>query len=511
MIAAAVFEERLWLAGAVLVLAVLAAVVARRLRLPVLVAFLGVGMLLGSEGLGGIEFDDPELARTIGVIGLVAILFEGGLTTDWRDIRPIVIPAALLSTVAVVVTAAITGLAAYFLFDLSPAAALLLGAVVGSTDAAAVFATLRFTTLRRRLAALLEAESGANDPMAVALTLGMIAWLTTAGFGAVDAIVLLVRQLGLGLVIGIGLGLIVRRVFPLLPPDLAPFAPVASVAAASLSYGIADSVGASGFLAVYIVALWLGNTPTALRRQIVSFHNGLAFIAQIMLFVVLGLLVFPSDLTPVILPALALTAVLSFIARPVAVWLSTPFQGFDWRERLLLSWTGLRGAVPIVLATFAQSAGVSASDTIFNAIFFIVIVSALLQGPTLEPLARRLRLATEARPFYHPPIEIGAVGSLGAEILEHVVADGDAVVGSYVRDTGLPRSALIMLIVRRDEAIPPRGSTRIEAGDRLYMLAKADVRAQVEKLLDQWERGSMPRPLGPAASRQSTAPPRAKP
>lgn len=495
MIAAAVFEDRLWVVGAVLLLAVFAAVVARRLRLPVLVAFLGLGMLLGSEGLGGIEFDDPELARTIGVIGLVAILFEGGLTTDWRDIRPIVTPAALLSTVAVVVTAAITGLAAYFLFDLSPAGALLLGAVVGSTDAAAVFATLRFTTLRRRLAALLEAESGANDPMAVALTLGLIAWLTTTGFSAGDGAVLLLRQLGLGLVIGIGLGLIVRRLFPLLPADLAPFAPVASVATAALTYGIADSVEASGFLAVYIVALWLGNTPMPLRRPIVAFHSGLAFIAQIVLFVVLGLLVFPSQLMPVILPALALTAVLAFVARPVAVVLSLAFQGFRWREQLLLSWAGLRGAVPIVLATFAQSAGVGASDTIFNAIFFVVIVSALLQGPTLEPLARRLGLATEARPFYQPPVEIGAVGSLGADILEHVVTEGDAVVGSYVRDTGLPRTAIVMLIVRGDDGIPPRGSTRIEAGDRLYILAKADVRDQVEHLLTQWERGPMPRPL----------------
>jgi cell volume regulation protein A len=490
-----VFEDRLLLVGGVLLLGVLAALVARRLRLPVLVAFLGVGMLLGSEGIGGIEFDDPELARTIGVIGLVAIVFEGGLTTSWGDIRPIAVPAALLSTVAVIVTAALTGLAAYLLFDLSPAAALLLGAVVGSTDAAAVFATLRFTTLRRRVAALLEAESGANDPMAVALTLGLIAWITESGFSAGDGILLLLRQLGLGLVIGVGLGLIVRKVFPLLPAELAPFAPVASLATAAFSYGIADSAGASGFLAVYIVALWLGNTPMAARRSIVAFHTGLAFISQIVLFVVLGLLVFPSHLGPVVLSALALTAVLSFVARPVAVWLSTAFLGFDWRERLLVSWAGLRGAVPIVLATFAQSAGVGASDTIFNAIFFVVILSALIQGPTLEPVARRLGLTTEARPFYQPPLEVGAVGSLGADILEHLVSESDAVVGTYVRDTGLPRTAIIVLIVRDEAGVPPRGSTRVEAGDRLYTLARADVRRQVEALLDQWERGPMPAPL----------------
>ena len=497
-----VFEDRLLIVGGVLLLGVLAAIVARRLRLPVLVAFLGLGMVLGSEGLGGIEFDDPELARTIGVLGLVAILFEGGLTTDWRDIRPIVPPAVLLSTVGVAATAAITGLGAYLLFDLSPAEALLLGAVVGSTDAAAVFATLRFTTLRRRVAALLEAESGANDPMAVALTIGLIEWITRPDYGVADGLALLVRQLGLGLVLGLALGLLVRRLFPRLPADLGPFAPVATVATAALTYGAADAVGGSGFLAVYVVALWLGNTPTPVRRSIVSFHVGLAFIAQIVLFVVLGLLVFPSELAPVALPAIALTAILSFVARPVAVWVSTAFQGVDTRARVLVSWAGLRGAVPIVLATFALSAGVGASDTIFNAIFFVVILSALLQGPTLEPLARRLGLATEARPFYEPPIEVGAVGSLGADVLEHVVGPDDPVVGCFVRDTGLPRSAIVVLIVRGDVGIPPRGSTRIEAGDRLYILASANVREEIRALLRQWRRGPMPGRLAPGAGRE---------
>jgi cell volume regulation protein A len=385
-------EDRLFLVGAVLLLSVLGAVLARRVRVPVLVLFLGLGMLLGSDGPGGIYFDDAELTRTIGVLGLIAILFEGGLTADWRQVRRVLAPALLLSTVGVVVTAAIVGVAGHWLFDLSWPASFLLGAVVGSTDAAAVFATLRFVNLQRRTASLLEAESGLNDPTAVALTLGLIAWLTKPAYGFDEIALLLVRQLGLGAVVGIALGWLASRSLPRLPRDLAPFAPVASVAAASLAYGVAAEAGASGFLSVYVVALFIGNTPMPLRRAIVGFHEGLAFLAQVALFIVLGLLVFPSQLGAVAVSALALTVVLTLVARPAAVAVSTAAQGFGRRERIFLSWAGLRGAVPIVLATFALSERIGESETIFNAVFFVVLVSALLQGLTLEPLARRLGL-----------------------------------------------------------------------------------------------------------------------
>jgi cell volume regulation protein A len=331
--------------------------------------------------------------------------------------------------------------------------------------------------------------------MAVALTLGLIAWIQTRGYTGLDLLGLLARQLGIGLVIGIGLGLLAARLLPRLPADLAPFAPVASVATAALAYGIADVAHASGFLSVYLVALWVGNTPMPLRRSIVAFHEGLAFIAQVVLFIVLGLLVFPSRLGPVAWSALALTAVIVFVARPAAVFISTLGFRFGLRERVFLSWAGLRGAVPVVLATFAQSAHVGASDTIFNAVFFVVLVSTLAQGLTLEPLARRLGLAGERRPFYHPPVEVGAIRTLGGDILEYEVSPGDAVVGSFVRDTGLPRSAIVMLIVREGTGVPPRGSTLIAAGDRLYVLATADSRGVVEQLFSTWQRGPMPTPL----------------
>jgi cell volume regulation protein A len=392
-------DEKILIAGGILILAVTGAVVTRRSRFPLLVTFLVIGMLLGSDGIGGIYFDDVQLARSIGIVGLIAILFEGGLTTSWRDFRLVVAPAAMLSTVGVAISALVTAVAAHELFDFSWSKSLLLGAVVGSTDAAAVFATLRFTRLRRRLATLLAVESGANDPMAVALTLGLIAWVEHSDYGVSDFAVLLARQFALGLVVGIGLGFIASRLLQRLPTDLAPFASVASIGTAALAYGVAASLDGSGFLAVYLVALWVGNTPMPLRRTIVTFHEGLAFLAQVVLFIVLGLLVFPSQLGDVAWSGLALTAVLLFAARPLAVVASlTPF-GYRLREQLFISWAGLRGAVPIVLATFALSARVAGSATIFNAVFFVVLVSTLAQGMTLEPFARRLGLATEEQPY----------------------------------------------------------------------------------------------------------------
>jgi potassium/hydrogen antiporter len=482
-------EHRLLFAGAILLLGIVAALLARRLRLPVLVLFLGVGMFLGSDGPGGIYFDDAELARGIGIVGLVAILFEGGLTSDWRQVRRVLPSALSLATAGVLVTAAVVGAAAYGLFDLTWTGALLIGATVASTDAAAVFASLRFTAVRRRLASVLTVESGFNDPLAVALTIGLISWITKPGYDGGDFVVLLAEQFWFGLLIGIGLGVLASLLLPRIPPELAGFAPVATVALAALSYGLADAAGGSGFLCVYIVALVVGNRPMPYRRAIVGFHEGLSYAAEVSLFVVLGLLVFPSRLGDVAVESVALTAVLIFAARPLAVLVSTPFQRFSRPERWFLSWAGLRGAVPIVLATFALSAGISESDTIFNTVFFVVLLSALAQGLTLEPVAKRLGLVTERRASYRPPIEVGAIGRVGAEIIEHRVEAGDAVVGRFVRDTGLPRDAIVMLIVRDGTGIPPRGSSVIEAGDTLYVLVRAGSRREIDDLLDRWENG----------------------
>jgi cell volume regulation protein A len=476
----------LLIVGGVLAASIMVALGATRAGVPSLVAFLGLGMLLGSDGLGGVEFDDADLARKVGVVALAAILFEGGLATSWRRLREVAVPAALLSTVGVVVTALLTGLAAYALFDLSWLEAVLLGAVVSSTDAAAVFATMRFTNVRRRLARTLEAETGGNDPMAIALTIGLIDWIEKPGYGAGDLALLLVRQLGLGLVIGLALGAVATWAFARLPHSIGAFAPVASVAAGALSFGVADVIGGSGFLAVYLVGLAVGSTPSRFRRQLVAFHEGLAFIAQVVMFVVLGLLVFPHRLGSVALSGLALAALLVLLIRPVAVWISTALSRFTARERTLLGWAGLRGAVPIVLGTIVLSSNVHDRNTIFNAVFFVVVISALVQGTTLERVAEKLRLVSLAPRTVVPPLEVGHLSSL--DLIDFAVAPDHAIAGSAVRELGLPRTALVAVVARGDETIPPRGSTVIQPGDRLFVLAPRTMRPEIEDVFSRWRR-----------------------
>ena len=477
----------LLLVGAILAASIVVALGAARTGLPVLVAFLALGMLLGSDGPGGIEFDDAKLAREVGIIGLAAILFEGGLQTSWRRLRQVVAPAALLSTVGVAVSAILTGVAAYWLFDLSWLESVLLGAVVASTDAAAVFATLRFTHIRRRLARLLEAESGGNDPMAIALTIGLIAWIEQPDdYGMDDLLRLVVEQLGLGLVVGVTLGLLATWVFARIPPSIGAFAPVASVAAGALSFGVADVIGGSGFLSVYLVGLAVGSTPSRYRRQLVAFHEGLAFLAQVALFIVLGLLVFPQDLPEVALPGLALAVILMVIVRPAAVWASTAFNQLTANDRWLVGWAGLRGAVPIVLATFVLSSEVENRETIFNAVFFVVVVSTIVQGTTLEWVAGRLGLIAPAPPAHEPPLEVGPLSQL--DLVDFLVVEDHAIKGAAVREVGLPRSALIAAITRGGETIPPRGSTVLEAGDMLFVLVPRDKRADLEDVFSRWRR-----------------------
>jgi cell volume regulation protein A len=476
----------LLLVGAILTASIVVALGASRTGVPSLVAFLALGMLLGSDGPGGIEFDDAELAREVGVIGLAAILFEGGLSTSWRRLRQVAVPAALLSTIGVAVTATLTGIAAYFLFDLTRLEAVLLGAVVSSTDAAAVFATLRFTNIRRRLARTLEAESGVNDPMAIALTIGLIEWILEPTFGFPDLALLVVEKLGLGLVVGVALGAVAMWAFSRLPPSIGAFAPVASIAAGSLAFGAAEVIGGSGFLSVYLVGLAVGSTPSRYRRQLVGFHEGLAFLAQVAMFVVLGLLVFPSDLLEVAIPGLALAAVLVILVRPAAVWLSVVRQDFSQRERALLGWAGLRGAVPIVLGTFVLSSDVGEAETIFNAVFFVVVVSALVQGMTLERVAAKLGLVSPAPAVVAPPLELDALSSL--DLVDFAVAGDHAIAGAAVRELGLPRSALIAVVARGDDTIPPRGSTIVEPGDRLFVLVPHARRADLEDVFERWRR-----------------------
>ncbi len=474
----------LLLVGGVLAGSVLLALAAARVGIPALVVFLGLGMLLGPDGPGGISFTDVGLARTVGTVGLGAILYEGGLSTSWRRLRRVVGPAALLSTVGVVATALLTAPAAHVLFHLPWPQSVLLGAVVSSTDAAAVFATLRYTDIRRRLARALEAETGLNDPTAIALTLGLLAWTGKPGSGPAALVAEVARQLGVGLLAGVAFAALAAWLFARLPRSIGVFAPVSSVAVAALAFGTADVMGGSGFLSVYLVGLAVGSTPSRYRGQIVAFHQGLAFLAQVTLFVVLGLLVSPHELGAVAGAGLALAALLVVVVRPLAVWISTALSAFTARERALLGWAGLRGAAPIVLATLVLSSGLRQGGTIFNAVFFVVVTSTLFQGTTLEHLARRLRLVDPRPVVTNPPLEVDALGPLA--LVEFDVAGDHAIAGSAVSELGLPQHALVAVIARESQTIPPRGPTVVRAGDRLYILYPRKGQPEIEDVFARW-------------------------
>jgi cell volume regulation protein A len=492
-------------AGALLAAGLVASFIAVRVRVPSLLLFLGLGMLVGSDALGWISFDDYRLARTIGVISLALILFEGGLTSGLLDLRPVLGPAVALATPGTAITAIVVGLSAAALFGFSTKEGLLLGAILSSTDGAAIFALLRGSTLSRKLARTLEGESGLNDPVAILLVLGFIDLLTKPGFGAIDIAVLFVRELGIGLVVGVLVGWLAVRVLQRTRLSTAGLYPVASLAVAAVAYGAADSLHGSGFLAVYLAGLMLGSANIPAERTIVSFHQGLGWVAQVAMFLTLGLLVYPAQLGPVAVKGTVLAIVLVVLARPIAVAVSTLPFAYGWRERLILGWAGLRGAVPVVLATFPVIDQVPHSLQFFNIVFFAVLVSTLVQGSTFETVANRLRLTTREPALPRPISESGTIRRLGAEVLEYTIAPGDAIADGHVRDLGLPRDALVSVIVRDEQAIPPRGSTQLRAGDELHLLISEESAHTVRDLVSGWRTGPIgppPRPPRPVTGRR---------
>jgi potassium/hydrogen antiporter len=485
--------ERILITGVLLALGLVASLAAGRLRLPGLVLVLGLGMLLGSDGLGLLPFDDYGLARSAGIVALALILFEGGLSSGFDEIRPVLGVATSLAVVGTVGTALLTAVAAGMILDLDLKHALLLGSTVAATDAAAVFAVLRGSTLRRRLARALEGESGVNDPIAVVLVLGCIDAIQDRTWGIDDAALLVVRSLGIGFVAGIVVGFGAAWALGRVRLPSAGLYPVASLSAAALAFGAADALHGSGFLAVYLAGLVIGSRPTPARRTIVTFHDGMAWLAQLGLFLVLGLLVFPADLGAIALEGAAIALVTTVIARPVAVFLATVGARFTLGERVLLGWAGLRGAVPVVLATFAVTEHIGHAELIFNVVFFVVLLSTALQGTTIQPLARLLGATSDEAAIPAPLVEPTLLNRLGAETIQYPVHWGDAVVGHPVRELGLPREALLNVIVRGERAIPPRGSTVVEPGDQLHVLVRQEAAVEFRDLLARWRAG----PVGP--------------
>jgi cell volume regulation protein A len=485
------------IAGSLLAAGILGALLADKVRVPGLLLFLGLGMLAGSQGIGGIDFTNTELARTLGTIALILILFEGGLTAGWSEIRPVLGTAASLATLGTIVTALLAGLAAKLIFDISTLEGLIVGSAIAATDSAAIFAVLRRSTLEKRLARSLEGESGMNDPVALLLVIGFIEWIQEPGFGLADMAGLLALKLAVGIAVGwlVGRLAVAALNATRLPTD--GIYPVATIAIAALAYGLAEVAHGSGLLAVYLTALALGGASIPARRTVVAFHEGLGWVAQIALFILLGLLVFPSRLDDVALKGLALSAVLILVARPVATFLATTFAPLNVREKAMLGWAGLRGATPIWLATFPVVAGIAGGEQEFAIVFFVVVTSTLVQGASFEPLATRLGLTTDEPALPRRLLESGRIRRMGGDVIAYRLPPGAAAAGHRIRELELPREALVNVIVRDGHAIPPRGSTEMREGDELHILVRGELRDEVEALTKTWTKGPVGRPAPP--------------
>lgn len=471
------------IAGTLLAAGVLSSRLSARSGVPLALLFVAVGLFAGEEGPLGLPFDDARLASGISVGLLALILFDGGLGTPAHQIRRAAGPAILLATVGVVVTALIVGASAVAL-GFSWIEGLLLGSILGSTDAAAVFAAFRGrgTTLPARLRTTLEVESGLNDPIAIFLTIALTGaligehqapswWTMTLAFG---------RQMSIGTAIGVGTGFAASRVMRNLHLEISGLYLVLSLATALLAFGASQVAGGSGAIGVYAAGVVLGQARLPFGRGIRRFHDGLAWIAQVAVFVLLGLLALPSGLAAEAPHGLAIALVLVLVARPVAVFLSTSLFRFDWRDQLVLACGGLRGAVPVVLATIPLAAGVPGAGRLFNLVFFAVLLSVGVQGIGLAPLARRLgreELATGEPPV---SLELTALRETGQELLGYRVEVDSVAAERPIRDLPLPLDALITLVVRRAEVIAPRGSTVLAAGDQVYVLHQAGSSRAVE-------------------------------
>jgi potassium/hydrogen antiporter len=465
----------LLIVGVLGALSIIATRTSSRLGVPALLLFLALGMIAGSEGPGGIAFADYGIAQAVGVVALVFILFSGGLDTDWQAIRPVLGQGLVLANVGVLLSAGLLGGFAMILLGLDWKTGLLLGAIVSSTDAAAVFSVMRErgVNLKHSLEPLIELESGSNDPIAVFLTTGLIGLITTPGSSLLGLVPSFALQMLLGAAGGVLFGraivFAVNRV-RLLQEGLYV---VFTLALTMLTYAFTALLGGNGFLAVYLAGIVVGNANLVHKRSVLRFHDGIAWLMQIAMFLTLGLLVFPSQLVPVAPVGLLLALFLALVARPLSVIVVLVWFRRSLREMLMVAWAGLRGAVPIVLATFPLLAGVPGANAIFNVIFFIVVISVLLQGMSVSWVSHWLGVnADEARQptqqFFLPDVR------LTSRMVEAIVPAGTRAVGQTLIDLGLPRGVLVVHIQREDEPIIPSGGTILMPDDHLLILVTPD-------------------------------------
>jgi cell volume regulation protein A len=481
-------ENILLLGSLLLFLSIIASKTSFKLGIPTLILFLVVGMLAGSDGPGGIFFDDFEIAQLLGVVALNFILFSGGLETKWESIRPIIWQGVSLATIGVLITAFAVGIFTSYLLGYSLLEGMLLGAIVSSTDAAAVFSILRSRSvgLKGNLRPVLELESGSNDPMAYFLTVSLIYLIAEPDASVVSLIPKFFRGMVLGGIAGYAFGKAMTWIINRIKLDIDGLYPVLILSMVFFTFSFTDFVGGNGFLAVYIAAVILGNSSFLHKKSLIRFYDGQAWLMQIVMFITLGLVVYPHEIVPLLGNGVLIALFLIFVGRPIAVLVSLIFfRELNIRKKLFLSWVGLRGAVPIIFATYPMLAGVPVAKDIFNLVFFISVSSVLLQGTTLPMVARWLHVAVPEKIKRKFPLDLELKDNFKSELIELDIPATSSSVGKAVMNLGLPKKALIVLIHREGKYITASGDTEIMPQDHLLVMAdNKDTVSQVFEAFD---------------------------
>lgn len=472
-------EKLILFTSIILILGVISTKFSNKLGVPSLVFYIVVGMLLNWF----IFFDNVKVTQLFSTIALVIILFDGGFKTRWSKIKNIIPSATSLATVGVILTTLITAFFAHIILNLSWLNSFLLGSIVSSTDAAAIFAVLEGKNIDSKVASTLEVESGTNDPMAIFLTVSAISLINGEVTSATSLVFSFFWEMIIGGVLGIIFGKLSYYLIEKIDNDSSTLCSVFVLSLGFLTFSVVTLLHASGFLAVYIMAIYLGNKNISHGYSVERFHDSLAWIMQIVMFVLLGLLVFPKDLLQYIIPSLILSAVLMLIARPIGVFISTIFSRFTIKEKLFISWSGLKGAVPIVLGTYPIVSGVPNSSMLFNVVFFIVLTSALIQGYTLAPFAKKLGLLKEDLPKIEHRLELISTGKSKKDMIKIFIGEDSKSIGKALKDINLPDKTIISAIIRDGDILTPVGDTVIEYKDVLFILTPKEYRDLISSLL----------------------------